>query len=559
MSAHGGRSTRDTWPGERGRSRRDASRASGTRAGARTGPAPPQAAIREQDAAPAAVVPSATRWAPIVTGQSVARAASWVGIGQLVSQASWFGSLLILAALVSPRSFGLVSAGMVIVNIAILLVGSGTRGSMIVADRLTVGHIRYALAVNVSAGIIFSAAIMLLAGPIVGTFVSATNVGVLQGLMLSVSVFALSVVPLAVLQREISSSAKPSSRIVAASVASIVAIAAAILGAGVWALVLRQVLNSALIALLAWIAARRLLPSWRQLIGRAHRPKRARRAGAHWFFFLSMFNLIAMSVDYLIVGRLTNATELGLYSFAFTLGFAPLTQFSWRLGTVLFPAVAATDTPDAVERRTLRAIRTVAAVLLPLVPPTMVLAPWLLPAVFGHEWTGMITPFEILLPVGVANAVANVVGESLSGTGHVAFHTMMQVLWAAMIIPALIVLVQLDGIVGASWAHLVVSVPVVGGYLIWGSRRVGIRLRELAHAIGDVLLPVAGQALATIAVLNVLTHASVSVPARDLLAAASGLIIAGLLTLQFGSSGLQDVRRLLVAAVGRSAEPGGAS
>ena len=323
---------------------------------------------------------------PIISARSVTRAASWAWLGQLISQASGFISLLILAALVPPKSFGLVSAGMVIVSIALLLVGSGTRGSIIVSGRLTPEHIRYALAVNVGAGLALTAVVMALAGPIVRLFSSGANASVLQGLVLSVGVFAISVVPMAMLQKELRFKQESSVKGGAAVVASVVAIAAAILGAGVWALVLRQVLNSALTALLAWIAAWRLLPNWRQLIGRARRPQRVHRPNAGGFFVLSLFTLMAMSVDYFVVGSLTNATQLGLYSLAFTLGFAPLTQFSWRLGQVILPAVAATTGADAIERRTVRASGATATVLLPLVPAAMALAPWLVPTVFGSTY-----------------------------------------------------------------------------------------------------------------------------------------------------------------------------
>jgi O-antigen/teichoic acid export membrane protein len=445
----------------------------------------------------------------------------------------------------------LVAAGTVIVNIAVLLVGSGTRGSIIVADRVTVEHLRYALAINVGAGLVLTLGVMLLAGPIVATFASGADASVLQVLILSVGVFAWSVVPLAVLQREMRFKQEASVRAGSAIIASIVAIAAAVLGAGVWALVLRQVLASALTALFAWIAARRLLPGWRQMIGRARRPMREHRPDAGWFFFLAMFNMIAMSVDYLIVGHLTNATQLGLYSLAFTLGFAPLTQFSWRLGVVILPAVAATVTTEDIQRRTLRALHTVAVILLPVVPVAIVLAPWLLPAVFGHKWAGMVTPFEILLPVGVAHAVVNMIGESLSGTGNVAFHTKMQVVFTVLIIPALIVLVQLDGIVGASFAHLAVSVPVACGYLIWGARRIGLGARQVLASLGPVLLAIAGQAAATFAVATALGQSPVSAPVGELLAALAGLGVAWILAARLGWGGLRDTRRLVLAAVGR--------
>lgn len=490
---------------------------------------------------------------PAITRQSVARALSWAGVGQLVSQATWFASLLVLAAMVPPRAFGVVSAGMVIVSIAVLLVGSGTRGSIIVTKRLEPEQLRYALWLTTLAGLALTAVVMLLAGPIVSAFASRADPAVLQGLILSVGMFGLSIVPMAVLQKQMQFRREALVMSFASIIASLAAILAAVLGAGIWALVGRQVLWSVLVTLFAWIAARRLLPSWRHMIGRPKRPDRVRRPDAGWFFLLALFSLVAMSVDYLIVGRLTNATQLGLYSLAFSLAFAPLTQISWRLGGVLLPAVAA-STPEAVSRRTLLAMRTMATLLLPAVPVAVVLAPWLLPAIFGARWTGMVTPFQILLPVGVAQAVLNMVGESLAGSGSVHIHAKMHMVWAVLIVPALLVLVRIDGITGAALAHLVVLVPVAAGYLLWGARTLGLRPRAVALTLREIALPVALQAAATALVAVVLQRAGAPVGVRDTLAALSGLAVIGTLGVLRWGDRLRDARNLIFAVVGRGSE-----
>ena len=67
------------------------------------------------------------------TRGAVARAVSWMGVGYGVSQGVFLGSLLLLAALLPPRDFGSVATGMVLVNLAGLLVDAGTRGSIIAA------------------------------------------------------------------------------------------------------------------------------------------------------------------------------------------------------------------------------------------------------------------------------------------------------------------------------------------------------------------------------------------------------------------------------------------
>ncbi len=61
------------------------------------------------------------------------------------------------------------------------------------------------------------------------------------------------------------------------------------------------------------------------------------------FFMLAFTDFVALNSDFLVVGHLDGGRpSLGLYSLAFTLAFAPVTQVSWQVGRVLFPAAAAT-------------------------------------------------------------------------------------------------------------------------------------------------------------------------------------------------------------------------
>src|SRR5919108_1708340 len=72
----------------------------------------------------------------IVTGRSLARAASWVWSGHIVGQAAWFGSLIILGALLPPKAFGSVAVGLVIANAAALVQDAGSRGTIVLTRKL---------------------------------------------------------------------------------------------------------------------------------------------------------------------------------------------------------------------------------------------------------------------------------------------------------------------------------------------------------------------------------------------------------------------------------------
>jgi O-antigen/teichoic acid export membrane protein len=495
---------------------------------------------------PPAGVPVATP-PPEVSARSVGRAASWVGVGHLASQGTWFASLLVLAAFVPPRAFGLVSAALVLTSAANLVVGSGTRGAIITSPRLTVEHLRYAVALNVGVGVLLTAVLVALAAPVLRLVLPEGDPAVLRWLLIGVAVHALSVVPLAVLEKQMEFKRVAAVWAGGALVGSVAAGVAGVLGAGVWALVLRQLVFAAVLTALAWVAARHLLPGPRQLVGRVRRPRGGRGETARWFFLMSIFWEIKLWADNVVVGRVAGPTQLGLYSLAFTIGFAPLTHFAWKLGDVLLPAAAATAEHAALRRRTLRALRVVGLVLIPLVAPALVLAPWLVPLAFGERWSPLVVPLQILLPVGVAQALVHVVAESLSGSGHIALHARLQFAWTVLLVPALIVLVQLDGIRGAAIAQLAVLLPVAAAYVVLAGPRLGLGRTGLLRAFGPFAAPLAAQVATTVAVLVLLDAGSADGGAR--LAAAAAGVVAGAATLLLTRSVLVGEGRAAVQAV----------
>ena len=490
--------------------------------------------------------------APEITAKTVGRALSWSGVGQLVGRISWFGSLVVLAAVVPPAAFGTVTAALVITSTASLLVGSGTRGSVITNERLTSEHLAYAVWLNVSVGVVVTASVMAVAEPIVSGLLPGADATVLRWLMLSVGMHALSIVPMAVLQRNMQFKREATIAVGASVTAAVAAIVAALLGAGIWALVLRQVLGSLIETTLAWIAARPYLPGYRQLIGFGSRPKGGRGESARWFFLVSVFSLAAMSADYVVVGRLTGATELGLYSIAFTLGFAPLTHLSWWLGGVFLPAAAATRDLALLAQRTLRAVRVIALMLLLLVGPAVVLAPWLLPLALGERWTGSVVVFQILFPVGVAHAVLNLIGESLGGSGNVKLHAQLLVVWTAVIVPALLVLVPADGIRGAAVAHVLVLIPVAAGYLLIGARRLGLPTLALIRGLAGVAPPVLAQLTVTLAGFWLLSETGASDALSRVTGVLAGAAAAGAVLVLHPSGPLLEARALMASARQRS-------
>lgn len=476
---------------------------------------------------------------------SVARGVWWVGLGHVIGQVAWYVSLFVIVARVAPQAYGSVTFAIVLVTVAFLLVGSGTRGSFVATRGPVSGaQVRYATAITAGSGLLVGGLLVLVAGPVAHALAPGSNVAVIRVMALSIVALGLSVVPMALLQKELLFKRHALVNSAAAVTASVVSVAAVLLGAGVWALVLRQVLFQLLIAMLAWPAARAVLPAWRGTEPRRERQRRSPQA--KWFFALSVAMFVALNADYVIVGHSTSVAELGVYALAFTIAFAPTTQFAWQIGKVLFPAAAKTEGLESIAGRTLKAVRLTALVLFPLLPAMIILTPVAAKAL-GPQWQAIVGPLQILLAVGIVHAVFAIFREFLLGTGWVRLCVAIDTAWVIGTVAALAILVPLDGIEGAAFAHLIMLAPLAIAYLVLGLPRLGLGWRRLERALRDIVSAVGAEA----AVLAVIVAALASLHLSELLvavvASALGIAAAAAVLWRTSSGSIAEARAIVAA------------
>ncbi|MET9519196.1 oligosaccharide flippase family protein [Streptomyces sp. NPDC002994] len=463
------------------------------------------------------------------TGRSLIASASWMTGSHLVAQAFAYGSLIFLARRLPPASFGTVAVGTAVVYIATLLVERGTYGGIMVHPGLTRSYLVRAFWRCFLIAAALAAAMAAAAGPLVGTFAGGGDAAAVALLAVCLPLHAISVIPTALLHKSMRFRRLAGATAAANIVSAAVAVAAVLAGAGVWSLVMRQVV---LFGLLAVLTTALCLPGLR------HRSAAPYTSGAHehvrtanrWFFLFGVTMMLAANIDYLIVGLSSDAHLVGLYALAFTIAMAPSTQFSEQVGKVLFAAAA--SSPETSGERTVQSVRLMSALLLPMLPAGILLAPVVLPAVLGPEWAGMVTAFQVLWVAGIGYAIDNCIGEALSGTGHIAFRAKVMAVRCIATAVALWVLVSVDGIRGAALAHLVVFVPYVAVYATVGARLAGTTSRDLWHAVRPIVAAVGWQVAVTFAVLVSLRASGTSDSVAVCAAVAAGLAASGILLLR---------------------------
>ena len=459
---------------------------------------------------------------PAPTRSQILAGVSWTAASHVFGQALWWTSLIVLAVLVEPAAFGTVALGTTLVATIGVVMEAGASGSVIASKELSPGTIWRTLRLNVALGLVFAVLMAVFAQQLVDFFAPGGDAAVIRVLSVGLLLNGLAIVPVALLRKALRFRTLAIRNIGGAAAGASGGVVAAAFGAGAWALVLRQLLSQVVLVGGAWLASRGLLPRPERGGEPAPRPPDSR-----WFTLLAGATLLSMSGDNLLVGSQTDAAALGLYTFAFTLGFAPLTQVSWVVGRVLFPAAAASD-PESVAPRTLRATRLATLALLPMVPPAVVLAPILLPAI-GERWEPAVPVFQLLFVAGVLHAVVNVVGESLAGIGQIAWRAKVTAASTAALVVAVLLFARYGGIEGAALGHLLFVLPLVAVFATAGMRRLGTTTRALWLELRGVLAICVAEAAVVVGVMAALSGQDEAVTAVAASAAGVVVVVAGVL------------------------------
>jgi hypothetical protein len=111
----------------------------------------------------------------------------------------------------------------------------------------------------------------------------------------------------------------------------------------------------------------------------------------------SMLNFSARKGDYLLVGRLMDASALGIYSRAYGLMNQANSVIGIVLNRVMFSSLSSVqDDPERLGRAYRRGVALLALLVLPLSVFMIVMAPEVIYAALGPQWSEAVVPFQIL-------------------------------------------------------------------------------------------------------------------------------------------------------------------
>lgn len=375
--------------------------------------------------------------------------------------------LMALGRLLTPAEFGVMAAAMVVIAVSQIVSHVGVGPAMVQRRTLEVVHIRVAFTISSVLGLMLGLLVWL-AAPALAAFYRIPAVEpVLRAVALLFPMDGLTTVGRSLLIRQLSFRL-----LVALDLGSyvlgyaFVGVLLAWQGYGVWAMVAGSLAQSALRMVATYAATRHPL-----------RPSLNPRAGRDLLSFgfghsLAQIALVfSQQADNLVVGRWLGPVALGIYGRAYSLMVMPATAFERIVNRVLFPVMAQVqDERERLAGAYERALATVALISLPLSAVLWVLAPELVPALLGPQWTAVVLPFR-LFTCGLFFRMSSKISDACSkAAGAVYSRALIQGVYAVLVLVA--------ALVGQRWG--------VGGVAVAVSLAMGLNWLMMT-ALGQVV------------------------------------------------------------------------
>jgi PST family polysaccharide transporter len=344
------------------------------------------------------------------------RGALWQSVSFIGGKVLLLAATVVLARVLTPEEFGLVSLALVVIGFIDVIADLGVSQALIYLDASR-HRTNVALVTTVTLGLGVACALAL-AAPAVGRQLSQPDTVPLLRL-LAVSLFAgsLGVVPDTLLRKSLNFRRRVPVQLSLSATRGVLAIVLALTGFGVWALAIAQVVAQCVSSATAWslVDYRPGRDMWR--VNRQTLSELL-RFGLPTAVNGLLSNLV-LNVDYVIVGRVLGATQLGLYTLAFKVPEMLIVAVFQIVSTVTFPAYSQVRKQlERVRQAYLRVVRLQSSYGLLMGGLLAVLAPLLVTEVFGARWEASVRAMQALAVYASLRSLGMGVTDLLKGIGR---------------------------------------------------------------------------------------------------------------------------------------------
>lgn len=410
-------------------------------------------------------------------GKAAVSSVRWSLVGVLARQGFQVVCAIILARLLGPASYGIISAASIYTTFIALLLDQGLSAALIQRPLLSKYMAGAASTLNLAMALIIGI-ITWFGAPLMAGFFRAPELGaVLMILACGVPVKAAAITPRAMLSRQLLMRSVAISDISGAALGAVAGVTAAILGANYFAIVFQVITTDLITGTILLVSAKGPLPNFR------FREVRTLLAFSIGIFGTNFLAYFSRNIDNILVGRFLGVTSLSLYGMAYRILVIPVQFIGQTVNRVMFPAFSRiAHDRELVAANLVKSTQFLALLVVPLMSFIACAAPQLVHEVLGNKWLPAAPLISVLAIGGAREALFYITPSLMKGMGKAALSFRYELLAAAAQVGGILLGLQY-GILGVAIGLTAAGFALTPILLVIQSRLGGIRIRTQLAAI----------------------------------------------------------------------------
>lgn len=425
--------------------------------------------------------------------QKAAKGVAWSAIESLGTQAIYFVVFLVLARLLPPEVFGLVSLAGVFISFMTVFADQGLSDAIVQRQELEPEHLDTAFWINLAISALLTIVAFAAAAPVSIFFKQPQLTPIIAWLSLNFLSNGFCSVQQSLLRRQLAFKALAVRSLLATSVGGIVGVVMAYMGYGVWSLVGQQLVNRLVTILALWWVS-----DWRPGL----------KVSAKHFKDLFSFgiNILAGSIlvffsvrsDDFLIGYFLGPVALGYYTIAYRLLVAMTQILSATIRQVALPMFSRLQKePEQLQRALFKATQLISFITFPAFLGAATLAPEIIQSLFGKQWIASAPVMQLLALSGLPQSVFTVSGLVLVAVGKPSWNLRIMFLSTMVNVTGFLIAVKW-GIVAVA-ASFAIRAYLLSPVQVWAIYKL-LRLKITTYFL-QFAAPLAGSLLMVLVVL----------------------------------------------------------
>ncbi len=384
-------------------------------------------------------------------GQNVIKGLKVGAVLRLAAQIFTWLNTLILIRLLTPDDYGLMAMTMAFIGIFALMGDFGIGKAIIQAEELSPSRLRQAFTINIISCLIFFTFFFSIAPGIAGFFDEPRVTVLIQAVACQHLIMAFHTLPYAMASRKMLFKEREKVQFYTALMTSVVTIAMAATGFGVWSLIYGHLFMRLALAIgYNLIAPCWVWPTWNfrgfsQMAGFSG----IATVNDVLRYFVNVFGNIS-------IGRLLTKSDLGVFSVARNLANLPSDKIGELLNHLGLSSFAKLQNERDIAGRYLHKSAQLASLgLFPMYFGMCAISPELITLVLSDKWAAAIIPFQILCLSSPFRMLSEMMATGVTAIGEPGKNS-RTLLYTIATLPLFIIGIQY-GVEGACWAWLIIN------------------------------------------------------------------------------------------------------